>query len=458
MDRSSMLNSYVADNEFNQKSLDAANNDLSALEFRIRGSKTVAEIKNEVDIFLERNNVSEEVKDNLLRICDNFSENTTVYQAMSYLEDFMSRHVSEKEKDFTKSDDTVSDIKEEVITDAMKSLDDIGITLVGADTTDMAEKIKDEDDVYKIKNNVERTTEHFNSQKDLSPNNDNQIEIDSNIIEEVIETSGDETLLESATSEQEDTTIEVETTDNSSKIEVLPDGTIIYSGDKNTDNSMNFVAMVTSALVVDNELDMNLSKMANESSTYRVAFGNFYPKQDGNHQHTIIAGEVKSLVSSYNPSTSYKDILMQKSPELMMSLNIVDEEVLGKTGLFQMNVDNKNGNYGFSFILDENYSDLTQAFSEGGAMVTNDAAENSVVMLNNTTPGDNLFALNITASSIHDLRQQIKNLQNVNAYQKQLKYDPKMNESALANPNFFMIVLIANLIMLTLGIVVTLFS
>lgn len=458
MDRSSMLNSYVADNEFNQKSLDAANNDLSALEFRIRGSKTVAEIKNEVDIFLERNNVPEEVKDNLLRICDNFSENTTVYQAMSYLEDFMSRHVSEKEKDFTKSDDTVSDIKEEVITDAMKSLDDIGITLVGADTTDMAEKIKDEDDVYKIKNNVERTTEHFNSQKDLSPNNDNQIEIDSNIIEEVIETPGDETLLESATSEQEDTTIEVETTDNSSKIEVLPDGTIIYSGDKNTDNSMNFVAMVTSALVVDNELDMNLSKMANESSTYRVAFGNFYPKQDGNHQHTIIAGEVKNLVSSYNPSTSYKDILMQKSPELMMSLNIVDEEVLGKTGLFQMNVDNKNGNYGFSFILDENYSDLTQAFSEGGAMVTNDAAENSVVMLNNTTPGDNLFALNITASSIHDLRQQIKNLQNVNAYQKQLKYDPKMNESALANPNFFMIVLIANLIMLTLGIVVTLFS
>ena len=458
MDRSSMLNSYVADNEFNQKSLDAANNDLSALEFRIRGSKTVAEIKNEVDIFLERNNVPEEVKDNLLRICDNFSENTTVYQAMSYLEDFMSRHVSEKEKDFTKSDDTVSDIKEEVITDAMKSLDDIGITLVGADTTDMAEKIKDEDDVYKIKNNVERTTEHFNSQKDLSPNNDNQIEIDSNIIEEVIETPGDETLLESATSEQEDTTIEVETTDNSSKIEVLPDGTIIYSGDKNTDNSMNFVAMVTSALVVDNELDMNLSKMANESSTYRVAFGNFYPKQDGNHQHTIIAGEVKNLVSSYNPSTSYKDILMQKSPELMMSLNIVDEEVLGKTGLFQMNVDNKNGNYGFSFILDENYSDLTQAFSEGGAMVTNDAAENSVVKLNNTTPGDNLFALNITASSIHDLRQQIKNLQNVNAYQKQLKYDPKMNESALANPNFFMIVLIANLIMLTLGIVVTLFS
>lgn len=458
MDRSSMLNSYVADNEFNQKSLDAANNDLSALEFRIRGSKTVAEIKNEVDIFLERNNVPEEVKDNLLRICDNFSENTTVYQAMSYLEDFMSRHVSEKEKYFTKSDDTVSDIKEEVITDAMKSLDDIGITLVGADTTDMAEKIKDEDDVYKIKNNVERTTEHFNSQKDLSPNNDNQIEIDSNIIEEVIETPGDETLLESATSEQEDTTIEVETTDNSSKIEVLPDGTIIYSGDKNTDNSMNFVAMVTSALVVDNELDMNLSKMANESSTYRVAFGNFYPKQDGNYQHTIIAGEVKSLVSSYNPSTSYKDILMQKSPELMMSLNIVDEEVLGKTGLFQMNVDNKNGNYGFSFILDENYSDLTQAFSEGGAMVTNDAAENSVVMLNNTTPGDNLFALNITASSIHDLRQQIKNLQNVNAYQKQLKYDPKMNESALANPNFFMIVLIANLIMLTLGIVVTLFS
>lgn len=457
MDRSSMLNSYVSDNEANAKSLDAATDDLNALEFRIKGSKSVSEIKREVEIFLEKNEVSSEVKDNLLRICDNFSENTTVYQAISYLEDFMNSHVEEKENDFEKSNDTVNDIKEEVISDAVKSLDDVGVTLVG-DTSDMIEKIRDESDVYKLRNNIDRTTEHLGNQNEISSDDNNQIEIDSNIIEEAINTPGDQTILESVTVEQEraeetDPELATDTTDNYG-IEVLPDGTIVYHGNTTIDEDMNFMAMVAGTLVVDNKLNMNFSKTADESAAYRVAFGNFSPKQN-NNQEPIVLGEVTSLVNNYNPMASYKDVLMQKSPELMTSLNIIDDEVLGKKGLFQMNVNNNDGNLDFSFILDDNYNDLTEAFTESGAMVTNDAAENSVVVLRNTTPGDNLFALNITAESIHDLRQQVKKSLE-NGYQKKLEYKNSNNETALANPNFLVVVLIANLVTLVLGTIVML--
>ena len=87
-----MLDEYISDQNKSFIEKEEADTNLEKLEFRIQGSKTIEEIKKEVSIFLEKNNVPPEVEEELQQICDEFDENTDVYHASLYLENFMKQY------------------------------------------------------------------------------------------------------------------------------------------------------------------------------------------------------------------------------------------------------------------------------------------------------------------------------------------------------------------------------
>ena len=122
MDRSYMLNSYMEENENNLNEQQHAEQLKDKLEFRINGSKTIDEIKKQVSIFLEKNNVPPKIEEDLIKICDTFNESTDVYVAEKYIEDYIQNYLEEKDKEYNKSNETVTEIKQEVVDEAKKSL------------------------------------------------------------------------------------------------------------------------------------------------------------------------------------------------------------------------------------------------------------------------------------------------------------------------------------------------
>ena len=57
MDRTNMFDEYVKENEANRQDLMDSEYYLSALETRITGSKSISEVKEEVNTFLSKNDV-----------------------------------------------------------------------------------------------------------------------------------------------------------------------------------------------------------------------------------------------------------------------------------------------------------------------------------------------------------------------------------------------------------------
>lgn len=455
MDRSYMLNDYVAEqeNDLNNK-LEATQN-LDKLEFRIKGSKTVNEIKREVFIFLERNDVPVEISEGLQKICNEFSENTDVYHASLYLENFMNDYLKEKEKDFLKSSDTVQEIKEELIEDIKKDLDSVGIALSGSQDV-LIDSIQSEDDVYKLKNNVERTTEYFQDRNEIISSPDKTlVELSSDEVAEVLERPNDEALLKSALEQQER---QNDISNNNSQVELKDDGSIVVHGDIENTESMNFAAMMTIDLVsstndfeANQKLDMKFIKYPEQESAFKIIYGNFpLINQPNNNVDPMIVSRVNELVNSYQSNISYIKLLGTKSPELMLAMILLQEQILNEKGAFQMAVKNDGNHYGIMIAADENYAHVINAFSESGAMVTYNAMEHGIIRVNDTTPGEQLMVLNATLENLRQKKE--ASLVNQNSYQKQLLYPNNMNEAANVHTTFLIVVLVTEVLLLCVSL------
>ena len=447
MDRSYILDSYINENEENKARTLEATELLDNFEFRIRGSKTLSEIKKEMDIFYEQNNIPSEVKDEMDQIINEFNDTTDVYTACNRLENVLSTYLDSKEKEFQKSDETVYEIKEEVVETAIKDLEEVGITTKG-DTDNLIDKIESEADVIKLQENVETTVEYFNDRNNaIGEENPVNIELSTTNIEETLEKAGSDTMLETSLEEQQSTLDTAAVTN----VEALDDGSISIQGDGRNNESLNFTAMMTVALLgansdfgINESLDMKLIKGDADISSYKVIYGNFpLANHPENKLDPVIVDRIQRLAKNYNPNYSYMNLLSQTLPEVSTSLAIINNHILNEPGKFQMAVRNNDGKSDIVFAMDENYSVISESFRESGAMLSSDAAENSIVKVNNTTAGEKLMLLTATLENL-DAKKQLKAESNMleNSYQKKKVYEPPINENANTF-NIFLMTIVA---------------
>lgn len=455
MDRSYILDSYVSENQENLTEMSDARELLDNFEFRTNGSKSIEELKREVSIFYEQNNLPSEVKDEMDRIIGEFSDDTDIYTASNRLENVLSDYLDSKENEFNKSNDTVFEIKEEVVETVKKDLEDIGITMTG-DNDNLIDRIESEKDVVKLKENVDTAVDYFNQRNQvIDQDNSINIELSTDDIGDSLDRSGTDTVLETVLEEQEQS-LEAYTTN----VDALDDGSVVVHGDSENTESLNFTAMMTAALVANNSdfgisehLDMKFIKNNLDSSTYKVIYGNFpIANHPENKLDPVIIDKIQQLAKNYNPSFSYMQLLSDLSPELSTALTIINNHILNEQGAFQMAIKNGGERHEVVFAMDENYSVISESFRESGAMVSSDMMENDIVRVNNTTEGEQLMILNATLENLDQKRidkAQSEILQNV--YQKKKVFEQSINESANTFNIFLMTIVGFEVVILLIG-------
>ena len=194
MNRTNMFDEYVKENEDNRKALTDSEYYLDALEARITGSKSITEVKQEVNQFLIKNNVSSSVSEELLRLCDGFTSDMDVQNAIGQLKEYMQSLVDEHKEDFQKSDDEVNQIKSDFVDDSIRQLEESGVTVTG-DTDDLIAGIHDQRDIERMQNNIDTAVDYMDERTELLGDGVSSPEIHVDQIQDSLEASGDETVL-----------------------------------------------------------------------------------------------------------------------------------------------------------------------------------------------------------------------------------------------------------------------
>lgn len=202
MDRTNMFDEYVKENEDNRKALTDSEYYLDALDARITGSKSIAEVKEEVNQFLTKNEVPSSIREELLRICDGFASDMDAQTAIGQLKEYMQSLVDEQKEDFQKSDDEVNQIKSDFVDDSIRQLEESGVTVVG-DTDDLIAGIHDQRDIERMQNNIDTAVDYMDEKAKLLGEDTPSPEIHVDQIQDSLEASGDETVL-TAINEDED--------------------------------------------------------------------------------------------------------------------------------------------------------------------------------------------------------------------------------------------------------------
>lgn len=454
MDRSELINDYVNHNVQTQTKYDTNLSYLENLKYRLTGCTSITEIKEELNRFLDNNQIQGEIRENLTRIAKDFDENTDLYNAQRYLENYLSELVDKNKKELDKSEEDVNDIKQSVIDQARKDLEDVGVRLVG-DEEDVFDDIKDLDDVEKIQKEVEVVkAQRENEVRDLDAQ---PTEVEIGEIKNVVENSGNQNLANAVEVNQ----VEL---DSNSPIQDRGDGTIEIKGDANNDESMNFMAMMTTALVASDigndlsmnlDLDMRMMKDVTDVYQYKAIFGNFPVSKmtDDKKLSSEVIADIQKLGAEYNPSKDYIAVLNQSSPELAEAFQLVDDNLLKQEGAFQFLVKNDGTSCEMMFALDEHYNAVSEAFQDNGAMVSNDVNENNIVRVPNGM--DQLFTLQNTNAELK--QNSLENTQNVleNGVAMVKKYEPPKPEEELdeaANISPVLLVVVTVVEMLLIGV------
>lgn len=454
MDRSELINDYVNHNVQTQTKYDTNLSYLENLKYRLTGCTSITEIKEELNRFLDNNQIQGEIRNDLTRIAKDFDENTDLYNAQRYLENYLSELVDKNKKELEKSQEDVNDIKQSVIDQARKDLEDVGVRLVG-DEEDVFDDIKDLDDVEKIQKEVEVVkAQRENEVRDLDAQ---PTEVEIGEIKNVVENSGNQNLANAVEVNQ----VEL---DSNSPIQDRGDGTIEIKGDANNDESMNFMAMMTTALVASDigndlsmnlDLDMRMMKDVTDVYQYKAIFGNFPVSKmtDDKKLSSEVIADIQKLGAEYNPSKDYIAVLNQSSPELAEAFQLVDDNLLKQEGAFQFLVKNDGTSCEMMFALDEHYNAVSEAFQDNGAMVSNDVNENNIVRVPNGM--DQLFTLQNTNAELK--QNSLENTQNVleNGVAMVKKYEPPKPEEELdeaANISPVLLVVVTVVEMLLIGV------
>lgn len=448
MDKSYMLNSYISDESKSLNALDQANNNKEQYYFRTTGVKTLEELKKEVAIFLEKNEVPIELREKLVATINGFNENTNLYQASIYLDDIINNYQKEAENNYKKNSEQVTEIKTDLVNQVKSDLDGIGISLEG-DPTLTLDSINSERDVYKIKENTDRVVDYY---QDKPVDNDSPtIMLSMEDINKAVDKPNDETLLNESIDQ------EMKPVNQTPSIDMKDDGSITLEGNANNPESMNFTAMMTLALVVGNNnlnlgenRDIKFNKEIRETNNYQVEFGNY--STHTNKFDPVLLQKVQQLASSYNPSVSYINTLSTYSTEMFLAFQIVNNYILKQPGSFKMAIKNNNGNYNMKFGFSSDYQEVVDAFIENGAYMTEDINHDPVSIINDNGNKEQLMQLGQILDGLETKekeKNQVEQLQN--QYQKKLIY-PVNNNAANISQIFLMTVLIADLFLVLISI------
>lgn len=434
MEKAYFLNDYVNELDENQKESLQANSSLDSYLFRTTGVKTVDELKKEVEKFLEQNNVDSELKDELISICESLNEDSNLYMSSLKLENAIRDYVYDKNKSLERSNQEVEEVKSNLIQDNINRLDEVGIHISG-DTNEIKDSIKTEDDVYHLERQVDATVDYYQNRNELY-NNSSILETTATTLEKAIENSGTQIL--NTVLEEENNKLNV-----NNSIDVNDDGTIEFAGSSKDSESMNFIFMMTTLLVANNpnfslntNMDMKFIKEKEEVDDFKVIYGNFPVLPDGFQMDPVLKQRIYDLANSYDPNTSYDELLNSISPELKMALQIVEENVLGQAGEFKMAVKTNGNSHDIKMGFDSNYQDLINAFYENGAFTTEGMNETVVVLLPDGM--DQIILLNAVLETLKQkgyTEEQVNNL--TNQYQKKLVY-----KNEVANVPFHLLITI----------------
>ncbi len=454
MDKAYLLNDYVKEQEQYAKESSDADYYLEQLNFRIHGSKSIEELKKEVNLFLEKNQVPVEVKDKLLEICGQLNDTMDVYQATLELENYMQEYALEQKKNTNQSNQEVSEIKEDMLENVEKRLEEVEVHLTG-DKESILDRIQNENDVYKLDRNTDEVVNYYQERKEVIPDKQT-IELSTYSIEDAINQPDYDTML--------NTTLEESRKDISStnEIQVEQDGTLRYQGNMQNPDTTNFMFMLVAGLVVANSslgihanLDMKFIKDINDLNSFEMIFGNFpLTNHPENKLDPEMVKRIQSFANSYRSQINYQEELQKQSPEIVASLLILQEHVLGEKGNFQMAIRNDQGNLSFAFKMGENYQQIADSFQTNGAMVSQDEVGNSVTTIYPDYSGNQLLILTSTLASLNQYQEERRigeSLSNTLVYQKIYQEPPiettSSSEAGNVYPTFFIITLIAEAIL-----------
>ena len=451
MEKAYLLNDYVNELVQNQKHMLQAEDYLQAYLFRVNGSKTIDELKREVYKFLEQNNVDTELKDELIAVCEKLDGDSDLYKSSVLLENIVKEYTDEKKKLHENSNQHVSEIKNDLVTENIHKLSDVGIHVTG-NTEDMVNSIQNENDVYHFEKNVDEVVDYYHNRNQII-DKENGVETSIDKLDDVMQQSGDSQMLNS--------TLEEERKDIASNkpIHVNEDGTVQINSSSKNPEAMNFVTMMTILLVtnipnfsLNTNMDMKFIKEKYEENNFKIIYGDF-PVSTNNQLDPAFEKKIYDLANSYNPNVSYAEILNTISPELKMALEMIGENVLEQSGEFKMAVKSNGDHYDIKMGMDENYQDIITAFSENGAYMSEDMNGTIIVVLPSNM--DQLVLLNAVLESLKQKGYTDEQAQSlVNQYQKKLVYQ---NEAAYI-PSQLLIVITLVCVIEILGLFYFLFN
>lgn len=446
------INSYKLEQDNLEKQADIANTDLTKLEERLKGVSSVDELKHEVDVFLEKNDVPTDVEAELKRRTDNFTENTGVLYARSVLEEYLEKEASQKETELEKNKEEMLDKITDEISPAAKELEFLGIDPL--DSFKIAEEaVKnniDDTGLNKIIDNIDFASnslrERINIYGEMQPNTI----ITEEQIASTMNNSGVETL--------NDTIVEQETNNyndmvNDNMIYFAENGSIIIQGDFNVDPQMNFISKVVNDLVVENNdynLDMSLFKTSLQTDSYSVSLK---PESYNFSDSEIVALRQKicSVVNGYNKNIdTYNDTLAINSPQLASAISLMALSLKEQNGEFRF--DYRNSDQSMDFMMNINYYDLANSFAANGAVLEEVSGENFRVSLSSLDKQQQFEVLNNTYRDQVKLQKEKskeKELEQENSMQK--KYGEIKYNSANVSGSVLIMVVLAEIIALTAG-------
>lgn len=233
--------------------------------------------------------------------------------------------------------------------------------------------------------------------------------------------------------------------DNSKLFEVNNDGTVQVNGNFNDKNSMNFAIMMTMSLLVANDskikpnLDMKFIKN-DDKDKFKIIYGNFpIINHPDNRLNSELVSNITKLSNTYKSQVNYMDLLEKTSPEIKEAMVIIYNYVLNREGSFQMAIRDNGKKHDMAFGMDDNYSDIIDAFNINGAYVSYDSNERAIITVNETLPGNQLLILNTTHETLGVNLEEEFNTSLVSDNQ----YVKKMDKTEAANVNFVVLIILA---------------
>ncbi|MDE5587040.1 MAG: hypothetical protein K2I72_01560 [Bacilli bacterium] len=412
-ERASMLNDYVSTAKENKGSFDIVVDYLSKLNSSLQGVQTVFQVKYQIVEFINTYEIPQEVIDVLSNACQELDSGSSVYEACSYIFELMQQMTEERENDAKKSEDELKEIQQNVTDHLENQLDEVGINIRG-DYGELEEKIQTEEDVSRLKDNINRVVEYLKERQQVIGENNTEVSLSTEQVVASLEENGDETVL-NAVLEEEEARLDQPINEN---VEIDQDGFIVVHANSQKEESMDFVKMMAIGLMTANSdsilsnanFGMIITKNQYNQSDFSIKFGNLSNQIGQNFSSDPqVMSKISELVNSFQTHVDYSSLLSTSSPEIALLFQLFEKYVLDKEGMAQITVQNGTGNLNISFGLDENYQGFAETLKTNGALFTETPTGDYVCNVTETMPGNALMILNSTNETMETLSENLEN-------------------------------------------------